>query len=34
MITQKTIDQLVKGVIEELNSQGYSKGSKTSADRF
>jgi site-specific recombinase XerD len=27
MITQKTIDQLVKGVIEELNSQGYSKGS-------
>jgi hypothetical protein len=24
MITQKTIDQLVKGVLEELNSQGYS----------
>jgi hypothetical protein len=27
MSTQKTIDQLVKGVLEELNSQGYSQGS-------
>lgn len=26
MMTQKTIEQLVKGVLEELNRQGYSKG--------
>jgi hypothetical protein len=27
MMTQKTIDQLVQGVLEELNRQGYAPGS-------